>query len=678
MNSKQSTMQSARKKLVAATAMLLVACIMTISSTYAWFTLSTAPEVKGITTNVGANGNLEIALGTYDTVDGIVEPSSYVGSSMDTTTVTNSNITWGNLIDLSDPSYGLGNIVLYPSRLNVGLTADGKGYVNRFSPLAYAVYGSDGRVMELSANTLLAKYQESVGFMALATPDYAGVNGIGSVSDMSKREFAGRNYKNAVESNRVTARNEAMGAINLYSGDLAGLAIKHQSSADDVTVTEAEVAVLKNLIAKLESSSNAIDASLKSAILVVITASTALNDEAWEIAINGTDSMTASQLLTNFATLSGLTVDALPDGIANIVTGAEEIASKLATAKVALPESGDSNWGAVKNAVSALLDASGILICGETISAIQATKGSTEPDSAYRKVLNQVLGGSGLYFEFAADSGIFGDIAEYVGEYQGTISFPAGLEVESIPIGGLKKPVTVKNTSGATGKLGSAHTLANAFTIPGAVAGAQKALTDTYGYSVDLLFRTNATDSYLELLTEGANRVYGDNDNEALMGAGSNMSFTISGEYTKDKIDGLAKGLRVVFFDTTSADHEIFAIAKLDTANGVVSGDQYKLNLKLASYTVNPAVNGMPSALAVGDFVADDPDTTVKEDVALTGLTANQIKKVTALVYLDGDVIDNGDVGIAANLNGKLNLQFGSSATLTPMDNEALKNYEKA
>ena len=62
MNTQHSNeMKSIRKKLLAAIAMLLVAVIMTVSSTYAWFTLSTAPEVKGITTTVGANGNLEIA-----------------------------------------------------------------------------------------------------------------------------------------------------------------------------------------------------------------------------------------------------------------------------------------------------------------------------------------------------------------------------------------------------------------------------------------------------------------------------------------------------------------------------------------------------------------------------------------------------------------------------------------
>ena len=54
--------QDIKTKLMAAIAMLLVSSIMMVSSTYAWFTLSTAPEVTGIQTAVGANGNLEMAL----------------------------------------------------------------------------------------------------------------------------------------------------------------------------------------------------------------------------------------------------------------------------------------------------------------------------------------------------------------------------------------------------------------------------------------------------------------------------------------------------------------------------------------------------------------------------------------------------------------------------------------
>ena len=172
--------------------------------------------------------------------------------------------------------------------------------------------------------------------------------------------------------------------------------------------------------------------------------------------------------------------------------------------------------------------------------------------------------------------------------------------------------------------------------------------------------------------TDAANRIYDGNDNTELMGAGSNMSFTISGEYTTDKIDGLAEGIRVVFYDSTGADRAIFGVATLDTENGTVSGDQYKLKLKLVDYEINAS-----GVMVTREFLEDDNGTTVDESVALTALTANEAMRMTALVYLDGDVIDNSDAGIAAALNGKLNLQFTSSATLTPMDNETLKNYSK-
>lgn len=97
-----------KKKLTAAVAMLLVSAIMVVSSTYAWFTLSTAPEVTGITTTVGANGNLEIALSPENgDAAGI---TSKVGDSMDATgqVLKSANVSWGNLVDLNDPAYGLG------------------------------------------------------------------------------------------------------------------------------------------------------------------------------------------------------------------------------------------------------------------------------------------------------------------------------------------------------------------------------------------------------------------------------------------------------------------------------------------------------------------------------------------------------------------------------------------
>ena len=117
-----------RNKLVAAISMLMVASIMMVSSTYAWFTLSTAPEVKGITTNVGANGNLEMMLlngKSFNSTEENLGVESSTEDSFSVKALAEANVKWGNLVDLSDTSYGLDQIVLNPARLNITRGADG-------------------------------------------------------------------------------------------------------------------------------------------------------------------------------------------------------------------------------------------------------------------------------------------------------------------------------------------------------------------------------------------------------------------------------------------------------------------------------------------------------------------------------------------------------------------------
>ena len=151
-----------RNKLIAAISMLLVSSIMMVSSTYAWFTLSTAPEVKNISTTVAGNGSLEIAL--MPTGGQLSEiKASAVGANAK---AIDTNIKWGNLVDLSDVSYGLGNISLYPAALNATETknAESKVYTTALNgadeasgrlsaltaPLAVPVYGGDGRISSVS------------------------------------------------------------------------------------------------------------------------------------------------------------------------------------------------------------------------------------------------------------------------------------------------------------------------------------------------------------------------------------------------------------------------------------------------------------------------------------------------------------------------------------------------
>ena len=115
---KKMSFGGAKKKLMGAVCMLLVASIMMISATYAWFTLSTAPEITGITTSVGANGNLEMALLSGNVNDRTTQEGG-IRSSMAVVADTVANLTWGNLVDLSDDSAVRNHHVLDPHILQL-------------------------------------------------------------------------------------------------------------------------------------------------------------------------------------------------------------------------------------------------------------------------------------------------------------------------------------------------------------------------------------------------------------------------------------------------------------------------------------------------------------------------------------------------------------------------------
>jgi hypothetical protein len=107
-----------RERLISVILLLAMSIMMVGTATYAWLTVARSPEARGMQTTVAANGNLEIALATGN---GKTAPGdSKVGdsSAVKGKSVSASNITWGNLVNLSDPSYGLENLVLRPAQLN--------------------------------------------------------------------------------------------------------------------------------------------------------------------------------------------------------------------------------------------------------------------------------------------------------------------------------------------------------------------------------------------------------------------------------------------------------------------------------------------------------------------------------------------------------------------------------
>ena len=171
-----------RNKLIAAISMLLVSSIMMVSSTYAWFTLSTAPEVKNISTTVAGNGSLEIALMP---TTGLLRDIT-AGVVGNTAALKDKNTKWGNQVVLSEEGndpYGLSAISLNPAQLNYakpeGAAEDAAAVFVPSKPLAIAKYGFDGRIAGLDAqNVGIKSKDEGDGFDS----DKYGVRAIGELT----------------------------------------------------------------------------------------------------------------------------------------------------------------------------------------------------------------------------------------------------------------------------------------------------------------------------------------------------------------------------------------------------------------------------------------------------------------------------------------------------------------
>lgn len=671
-------MKSLRKKLFAAVAMLLVACVMTVSSTYAWFTLSTAPEVKGITTTVGANGNLEIALGNYNTVYEGGDPGSGENSSMykPGNTAQNANVTWGNLVDVTN-GYGLENITLFPTRLNVSA-----GKVANSAPLKFANYGADGRVTDFGT-ALKGKWTGS-SFNYDTADLAAGVNGIGASSAISPRAQALIAYKNTFVREANASKTAAENSIILYGADLAGLMIAHINATDAGTDNNNYFEYkqyLTGLITELQTANNSVGKAIRAAILAFLASAnakkaddSAFTDEEWANMDNAAASQDVTQLVTAVGTAYNIPTDFIGNYFTNVYTG---INTKLdaATEALNLITEDNAGWDAVSAVVTDLVNTDNLLIMGETISEIKEN-----PD----RVVNKLMQGNGLDVAFGYTAGkVYSDLSYMLGEFSGTITFKEGTVIQAagqnVNLGGdaendlrpVSTDLVVKSVSDDfTGILPSLKNDVTAYPQTEVNAAAQ-GITDLYGYSLDLLFRTNAADSKLLLQTNAANRVYNEETaNQDLMGGGSNMTFTSSAAISNTQLQGLMGAIRIVFYATpeVTGEGEILAVATLDVDGATTNGNQVKANLKLVDKATAFDATGRFNTSAAA--VQADGNGNFE----LTSLTANTPKRITALVYLDGDVVDNTMVSSYAEVTGMLNLQFSSTADLRPMDNQALKD----
>ena len=760
-----------RKKLMAATSMLLVAAIMLVSTSYAWFTLSTAPEITGITTSVGANGNLEIALLTTETAADMSQITSNTGDSMEASgqTKVNANATWGNLIDLSDPSYGLDKITMYPAALNI--TADGK--LSNSAPLSTPAYGADGRVTMLKQNTASAIYN-GAGFAvntAAATNDF-GVRAVGVAANISERQLAFNAAKTNATMNASNAASATKSAVAANSTEL--LLMAAGGSTPD-KYTYAQVEAMKGIAVGVQNSlTSIVKAYANAAAATVLSLADGEDSVVTTAASNISSNTDAGTLKTDLASYSAL-------------NGMSDLMSKL------------DELDAAQDSVATAVAAAGTMLANNTAkenftATTQHDGDDTQTDlnTVKTKIAEPLIGntstmvaynGAGQVVTISEDAigeiksvyltgGQVGTVAAYAGTFLVIkMSFPA-----ATVYAGAKDNTTGYLEAVKTGVAGLS-----------ASAGAATAnLAEFYGYIIDFAFRTNAAGSNLLLQTEAVNRVYSDSTDATLatMGGGSNATLSYDGGLTQAQGVKLLKAMRVVFFDPTSLDvYGVGMFADEDITSDAVAatGDltlftredaqttKYDLGkdaYEIAAYTLGETITPVggaaievslitegdgwkdgvvPAATLDATGYADLPEKTTVDngiytvgqdaytavynikadytvtdsgapaapsttncwnykasvteaeyavladtsasrtaiettytetaDGVLTELAQNSPQKVSALVYMDGEGIDNSAVAALGN-SGTLdfNFQFASDADLVPMENSALKN----
>ena len=724
----QGSGASMRRKLYSALSMLLVSGIMMVTSSYAWFVMSTAPEVKGIQTQVGANGALEIALldqNSWDDLTRLDMGDIDENATTEQNAVT-ANLTWGNLVNLESATYGLSNIILQPSRLNVKSNTTGEGEnavtnytVNGGTLLKTPVYGEDGRVKKLEEKAVASIYKaEDKAFNEMGY----GVRAIGTAANMSTFQLGMNAARTQISNFTTSGRSAASTALNTHGGNMASIAVAYALQGKEDGYTKQDIENIKALAVDMQTAVNYIESGMRQVYAgYITTAASGVTAADYQTALDEISTLTLARLDEKYP--SAITEDY---DISTFITKLSDMQGKITTAINSCDDKLNSGatsfaWSEISSIITPLVDINGITVGGKNVNDLK--KELKKPDGSINfDAAIALLQGGGLTITVGSGSGLLSDIADFVGDYTATVAVKdvavGTYHVDSMDVGMETK--TNENPPILTAC--SNKLAAQALTE----ATGSSAITDYYGYAIDLAFRTNATNSSLQLQTEPANRIYNDgsSQNEALQGGGSYMTFKTEAGLSATKMVKLMNGVRVVFMDKSQ---NVLKLAKLDTTLGKNNYDQFTKDQTDDNYAYLNAFpsetattyqksdiiskaeyNNLPATGTVEFKTAEDGTNTVTAKLylyefsmttkpnadgtthqtggitignkitstAITALEADTPMIVTALVYLDGSVVNNSMVAASAlqSMTGTLNLQFSSSAQLMPAQNTALKD----
>ena len=609
-----------KTKLFGAVAALMVCLVLLISASYAWFMISTAPEIAGIDTQIGANGSLEVALLSDETYRNPSTIRTSVGDSLVLQNTVESNLTWGNVVDLSDPSYGLNTISILPARLNVGSGGEGRDVVNT-SMLAIADYGLDGRASILSAETVSAVYG-GADFTYSSQSNSYGVRGIGTISNLSSQQSALANARSLVRSYTSAAASSTESVWRANGASLLDiLQRRYQKGSNSYTNTD--VAVLRDTARRMQSALSYIDLALRQGIIGYGAAEIEDLEE-----FKTLRSTVENTVIPLTAIVEMLPEGKLPSGFAkwiNIVDSDKLAMQKVIYACDELEEWESHTWEEIAPVIAELFDTSHLWLNG----ALVTTGG------AYEKM------GASSVLTIGVKAGPMANVADFTGNYTALFDYGENCAVE----------VRTASTQDPAYLVEVADRLDECEAASGDSSVVESKLNDVYGYAVDMAFRCNKQSDLL-LQTAGADRVKDGVELSQTQGGGSYMRFC-SDQLSTEQIVLMMDAIRIGFLDN---QNNLLGVAKLNTSNYVESDEGVTASIYLYDYTVS--VDGSISMGARRDD--QSPIAELPEDTPVV---------LAAVVWLDGDHVDNSLAAISArSMTGVLNLQFASSATLHSAD----------
>ncbi len=684
------------KKMLAAIAMLLVATTMLVGVSYAWVSISSAPEASKISTTVGANGALEIALQSTtmtSTGTNIKAPvSSGRGLSFSSTnSKVESNKSWGNVVDLSD-DYGLENILFTPARLNL-LINGSNVTVNPLNPLVVPNFGVDGRIASLSEvpkthyDTESELYEDTTNW---------GVNVIGfkqelndlesqtivrSVSRDSIRAEAAENiyqYRESIRSNLI-------GALELESDDIFGVINKTTLilwMPSMYSWDENDAECVRNIASMLAQAASDSDAALRWAFLAFCVSDNAHfdaeNEEQMALLGRIYKQFQSMPLVPSATDTSDFNIRTMAEsnGYTTLVTAIDainQVKQRVAAANTYL------NDGEVGNAGACIISVTGSYIMngGATPQPVYVLNSNGRINTAASRgyFYNLRTGRTEDTFFFVGSNsvvtdGLFQAMARVVGDYTAELSSTfkfSNLIANTEKTYNYSLKVTSKNTSSLsqynetanTGTLGQIYNAVAELQTTGSVPlEINRYGVNAYGFGIDLAFRTNQAGSLI-LEKNGKDRITGEtvsssDDESETQGKGSTISFVKPFNMSAEQATELVKCLYAVFM---TSDGQIYAVGVPDSI--VVKNNDVTGVIQLYNVDIMSTVNN--KLLTLGSSVSNN---------LITNMLPDREVDITVVIYLDGDRVSNeftyGTTGIA--MSGSINLQFGNSIALKPAD----------